>query len=358
MKKLATLMLAASFLVPSMMPAPASAAPEYTLSLSLMFPPIHNRWHKAIKPFVEEIEKRSEGRIKIEPYFAEALCKAADSYESVKTGVADMAEFCYDMAPGQFPFHERAFTLVSPDRSLDNTGEWMAEMEKRFPDILKEVEGVKMLFSHAVNVGMLVGTKDPINSLEDFKSRKINIDGDAQASGKVASLGASVVNIPTSDLFMALQQGVVDGTTCDFEILVSRRFGEVIKHMTLLNTAASAFTMIMNEDVYNDMPEDLRKIIDEVSVEYGTKAFNKFWADGQYTALERWTKEYGGTVHMLSADEYKKANELMQPVMKEWVDVVTKAGLPGAELEKAFRELEQKYAQPWSESKAASYVKK
>jgi len=128
--------------------------------------------------------------------------------------------------------------------------------------------------------------------------------------------------------------------------------------LQLLNTAASAFTMIMNEDVYNDMPEDLRKIIDEVSIEYGTKAFNKFWADGQYTALEKWTKEYGGTVHMLTAEEYKKANELMQPVMKEWIDVVTKAGLPGVELEKAFRELEQKYAQPWSESKAASYVKK
>ncbi|MGN1038089.1 MAG: TRAP transporter substrate-binding protein [Mailhella sp.] len=358
MKKLAALILAASFIVPCMTPAPASAAPEYTFSLSLMFPPIHNRWKNAIKPWVEEIEKRSQGRIKIEPYFAEALCKAADSYEAVKTGVADMAEFCYDMAPGQFPFHERAFTLVSPDRSLDNTGEWMNEMEKRFPSILKEVSGVKMLFSHAVNVGMLVGTKAPITSLEDFKNRKINVDGDAQASGKVASLGASVVSIPTSDLFMALQQGVVDGTTCDFEILVSRRFGEVVKHMTLLNTAASAFTMIMNEDVYNDLPEDLRKVIDEVSLEYGTKAFNKFWAEGQYTALEKWAKDYGGTVHILSADDYKKANELMQPVMQQWIDVVNKAGLPGEELEKAFRELEAKYTKPWAESRAASYVKK
>ncbi len=331
---------------------------KYVLSLSLMIPPVHNRWNYAIKPWIEELNRRSGGRIIVEPYFAEALSKAADSYQSVSLGIADLAEFVYDMSPGQFPFHERSMTLVSPDRSLENPAMLLAEMEKAFPEVMEEVKDVKVLFSHIVNVGMLVGTKEPITSLEDFKNRKINVDGDAQASQKLSALGASVVYIPTSDVFMSLQQGVVDGTTCDFDLLVSRRFGDVIKHMTLVNTAAASFAMVMNKDVYNSLPKDLQKIFDEVSAEYGTKKFNDFWASSQYRSLHTWMEKMGGKVHMLTDNEYKIARDKTESVGDEWVKVVNQAGLPGEKLRAKFMELQEIYTKPWAESQLAQELKK
>lgn len=69
--------------------SPAMAAPEYILSLNLAIAPIHNRWTRALKPWADEIEKRSEGRIVIEPYFAQAISKQAEVVESVRTGIAD-----------------------------------------------------------------------------------------------------------------------------------------------------------------------------------------------------------------------------------------------------------------------------
>ena len=62
-KFLCSTLLALGFLLPSS----AQAAPEYVLSLNLPIPPIHTRWQGPLKAWVDEVEKRSEGRLKIEP---------------------------------------------------------------------------------------------------------------------------------------------------------------------------------------------------------------------------------------------------------------------------------------------------
>lgn len=74
---------AATMLLPGAFRQAAHAAePEFTFSLNLAIPPTHQRWTQAIKPWVEEIEKRSAGRIKIEPYFAGALSSQQEVMES------------------------------------------------------------------------------------------------------------------------------------------------------------------------------------------------------------------------------------------------------------------------------------
>ena len=78
MKRFLVLIMASVFFASGMPPAKSRAAEEYVLSLNLPIPPIHNRWHFALKQWTEELNKRSSGRIRVEPYFAEALSKEAD----------------------------------------------------------------------------------------------------------------------------------------------------------------------------------------------------------------------------------------------------------------------------------------
>ena len=286
MKRFLVLIMASVFFASGMPPAESRAAEEYVLSLNLPIPPIHNRWHFALKQWTEELNKRSSGRIRVEPYFAEALSKEADAFESVKDGISDMAEFSYDVAVGQFPF-----------------------------------------------VGMLIGSKEPITSLADFKGKKINVLGDYQVANKLRAFGASVVNIPMADVFMSMQQGVIDATSCDYDLLVSRRLGDVVKHVTLVNTTGLVFAVVMNKDVYDGMPDDLKQIVDSVSGEYGRTLFKAFWEKKQYESLNTWVSDMGGTLHVLSDADYAEADRLTEPVMREWIDIVTKTGLPGKAIE-------------------------
>lgn len=349
MKRFLATLLSALVLAVGLGSSPAPAA-EYVLTLNLPIPPIHNRWHYALKPWADELHKRSGGRILVEPYFAEALSKEADAYESVRSGVSDLAEFSYDVAVGQFPFHERIFTLVRPSRSLEDPTRMILEMQQAFPQVREELSSVKVLFSHALTVGMLIGSKEPITSLAAFKGKKINVLGDYQIANKLSAFGASVVSIPMADVFMSMQQGVIDASSCDYDLLVSRRLGDVVKHVTLVNTTGLAFALVMNKEVYDGLPQDLRAVIDDVSGEYGRKLFSDFWEKKQYESLNAWINEMGGTLHVLSDDDYAQADALVEPVMAEWADIVSKAGLPGREMAAKFREFEEKYAKPWKDS--------
>lgn len=338
--------------------SPASAAEEYRLSLNLPIPPIHSRWNNALKPWFDELTKRSDGRIVVEPYFAEAISKQSESMDSVRNGLADFTESAFSVAIGQFPFYERVFDVSDLGRSQEQANTILHEMEKSFPKVRDELKGVKMLFTHTLPIGMLIGTKKPITKLDDLKGMKIAVIGGATTAARLKALGISVVNIPIIDIFMSLQQGIIDGSMVDFQLLTSRRFGDILKHVTLLSIHGGMFYGCMNEDVYNSMPADLQKLIDDMSGEYAEKRFADFWHQDQYDSLKKWQTEMGGKLYMLSDEDYARANEMVKPVEAEWIEMVSKNGLPGAEMLKRFRELEKQYHPMWKDSEVVkNYLK-
>ena len=87
-RTLLTLTLAAALCLPALFAQKSAAEEPIVLTFNLGMPPIHQRWVNAIKPWCDELEKRSNGRIKIEPYFANALGKRSDAMDSVRTGIA------------------------------------------------------------------------------------------------------------------------------------------------------------------------------------------------------------------------------------------------------------------------------
>lgn len=349
----AAAMLATFFSSPSV----SSAAEEYRLSLNLPIPPIHTRWKDALKPWCDELTRRSGGRIVVEPYFAEAISKQSESMDSVRDGLADMTESLFTVAVGQFPFFERVWSIPDPARAIERPTAILHEMQKSFPQVMEECSGVKMLFTHAQIMGTVLGTKTPVKSLEDLKGMKIASIGGSIAVERLKALGASVVSIPMADFYMSLQQGIIDGCMVDFNMMVSRRLGDVLKHVTLLSIAGGDFYCCMNQDTYDSLPEDLQKIIDELSGDYATELLTRYWERDQYTCLETWKKEMGGAIHMLSEEDYARVRKLMVPTDQQWVHELNEFGLPGEEMLKRFRALEAEYDPVWKDAVVAKYMK-
>lgn len=338
---------------------PAYAADPIVLTLNLGMPPVHQRWVKAIKPWCDEIEKRSQGRLKVEPYFADALGKRSEALNSVRTGIADLAEAPFSTNPGQFPFHSQIFSAGRPGLSLENSQALMQELYARFPQLLNtELKGARLLFTHSYPVGDCVMTKKaPVRTLAELKGKKIAFQGGGLRFDVMKALGASVVGMSMADLYQALQSGIVDGIVMDFDPLISRRYGEEIKHVTLLNITGTGFYMAMNPQTYDALPPDLQKIMDDVSGEFANQLLETFWAENVYGSLEKWIKEMGGTVYMLSDADYAEADKLTAPAIDVWFEGIGKTGLPSDELKKSFQELELKYFKPWKDSESAKFVK-
>ena len=177
------------------------------------------------------------------------------------------------------------------------------------------------------------------------------------------------VIVPAAEIFLRIASvtgerpiivptiGIIDGIVMDFDPLISRRYGEEVKHVTLLNITGTAFYVVMNQERYDSLPDDLKAIVDDMSQNYGPNLLEKFWAENVYGSLDKWIKDMGGTVHVLSDEDYARADKLAAVPAQAWFKSLDKAGYRGAELEKTFHQLEAKYFTPWRQSEAYRYVK-
>ena len=208
------------------------------------------------------------------------------------------------------------------------------------PNIAKAVEKAKKQFAGC-----------------EIKGKKLGFEGGGLRFETMQALGASVVGMNMSDLYQAMQGGIIDGIVMDFDPLISRRYGEEVKHVTLLNITGTAFYVVMNQERYDSLPDDLKAIVDDMSQNYGPNLLEKFWAENVYGSLDKWIKEMGGTVHVLSDEDYARADKLAAVPAQAWFKSLDKAGYRGAELEKTFHQLEAKYFTPWRQSEAYRYVK-
>lgn len=343
---------AATMLLPGAFRQAAHAAePEFTFSLNLAIPPTHQRWTQAIKPWVEEIEKRSAGRIKIEPYFAGALSSQQEVMESVRNGIADMGESSYAVGVGRFLFHEQLYSIVRPSRSLEDPAAMAEAMEKAFPEAAaRDWEGTRYLLTEGMPVGVCIGTNKKITRLEDLRGLKLGVPGGGIALDRARAMGITVVGINMPDMYMSIEKGVIEGFIGDPDVITARRLGELVKYYTLLNLRGSLFYLTMNQDSYDSLPDDLKKVVDDVSGDFARKLFTDFWNGTQYNSLKRYVTEMKGELLVLSDEDYAKADKLLEPIDQLWVDAMNRADMPGEAMLAKFRELEETYTAPWAES--------
>ena len=109
---------------------------------------------------------------------------------------------------------------------------------------------------------------------------------------------------------MSLEKGVVDGTSADFDVLVSRGWGKVVRHANGLNIGSVVFCLNMNKDVYNSLPEDVQATIDELSGDWGVKLFTNFWKEMDIKSWKTWETKFGGQTHYFTQKELDKMDEL------------------------------------------------
>lgn len=350
MKKL--LLSAISMIMLLGSPLYASCA-EYDLTLNLPIPSTNSKWTFFLKPWVEELEKRSQGRIHIETYFAGALSPMSECFNSVKEGLADMTEAVLGNSHGQFPYHERTWEAADPALALTQGTEIMRVIQKEFPQVMDEFSGTKLLFTYDLNSEHVIGTKTPVKKLSDFKGLKIATWGGPITSLRIKALDAVPVPMAPPDIYMALQSGIVDGVLANSSMLISWRYADMIKHLTCINMLGASVFAVMNQDTYDSMPDDLKKVIDEMCGQTTDELFDKY-REVELMYIKEWQDKYGGQLHLLSDQEYEEVRHRFEPADKAWIKALDEAGLPGEKIFNRIRELQKSNEVDWKNS---PYVK-
>ncbi|MBR9882517.1 TRAP transporter substrate-binding protein [Marinobacterium sp. AK27] len=223
----------------------------------------------------DNIETMSGGRIAVKMMYAGEGISTNGIFGAVKNGLITMGAPFQPMHAGEM---SEGIIEVGLPGGTDNPAELMDLFyEKGFGDVLSEAyaaHGIKYLDPY-IQPPVYIITKEPINSVEDFKGLKIRAPG---AYGKfLRNLGASPVNLTWSEIYTALSTGVIDGSIGSN--LIDHRDGnhvEVAKYMYRLPLAgAQVLPVIVNQKAWDALPADLQAIVSAATVVHAKDQLTK-----------------------------------------------------------------------------------
>ena len=312
-------------LVACLLPAPSSAADVIRLKYANFSPPTHglsvlsDQWCK-------ELEKRTDGRVKVAYFPAGTLVSANQTYDGVVKGIVDIGFSIMSYTPGRMPLSE---VIVLPLGY--KTGAQATRMANAFYNKFKpkEYDDVKLYYLHAHGPGFF-HTKTAVNKIEDLKG--LRIKSDANTSKVVAAAGGTPTTMPMLETYDALKRGLADGVLLPIETLKGWKFGEVCKftYINHGNAYGNGFFIAMNKERWNAMPKDIQQIIDKLNEEWFEKQA-KVWNDMDEEGLE-FAKTTGQKIVYASPEEETKMRARMTPVLDAYVKSMKEKGLQGEEV--------------------------
>lgn len=326
MKKFNPLFLAMLFLALSLIPVSSFAQPT-VLRLTTQNSENNLSSVKALRPWIEQVEKATKGKVKIQVYYSQTLAKGKESWKAVKSGIADIGWCPQGYWPGLTPLADVITLPGLPFRTAEKGSEMLWRLYSQSPEMQKEFEDVKVLLLHTSDPYILITRKKPVQNLEDLKGMKIRTFG-SNLTTQVKSLGAVPVSIPMPDNYTALQKGVIDGMGSPWEAINGFRFYEVVDHYTEVPFGPLYFSVSMNKNVWNKLDKETQDAIMSVSGLEGAKFWGKNFFDSAKEAAIESAAKVGKKIEILSLSEAERQRwvALSQPIWDNWVKANEKKG--------------------------------
>jgi TRAP-type C4-dicarboxylate transport system substrate-binding protein len=294
------------------------------LSYSIFFPAPHKNTVLAGE-WAKEVEKRTNGRVKITIYPGGTLTPADKCYDGVEKGISDIGMSVLSYTMGKFPLSEVIDLPLGYKTAVAATTLINRYYAKFKP---KELDGTQVMYFHAHGPGFL-HTKEAVRKMDDLKCKKIRCTG--MAAKVVAALGAVPVAMPMGETYDALNRGMVDGSMAPQESLQGWKWGEVVKFTTECVGAAysTGFFVVMNKEKWNKLSPDIQKIITQVNEEWIEKS-GRNWDEIEKAGRD-FTLKLGNQIIPLSQEENERWAKAVQPILADYVNRMKAKGLPGDE---------------------------
>lgn len=244
------------------MQTPVQAA-DVTLRFAHFWPAVAGANKDLYQVWADTVQKESNGRIKVEIYPSGTLAKPPAQYEAIKSRIADMTATVQGYSANRFPLTQ----IVELPGMIKSAEQGSCIIQSLYDEglISSEYQDTKPLFLFTHGPG-LIHTKDKfINKPSDLAGLRIRRPTTV-VGNLLEELGAQPVGMPAPQSYQAMQRGVIDGVALPWEGALSFRLNELAHaHTELGGLYTLSFIVTMNNDVYNSLPADLKKVIDHNS---------------------------------------------------------------------------------------------
>lgn len=246
---------------------PGHAADTYTLSIATWGAPSHPHEKFFVQPFIDLVQKNSEGRIKFKYFSRGTMVQQHTVPNAVATGTVDIALTIMDTWAGRFKDASVTSTPVwnlsmqQSDKALAPGQPILKYFEKQFA---KDRVTVLALWDAGPTV---IVSKVPIHEPDDIKGKVIRSlsKGGAEV---LQALGAAPVVLNVGEVYGALQRGTIDGAMNGMQGAVGLKYSEVTKYVLtpngVMGTLISGY--VMNTRKLESLPPELQKVVLDAAI--------------------------------------------------------------------------------------------
>jgi TRAP-type C4-dicarboxylate transport system substrate-binding protein len=337
LKRLILIFIAITFLFSLNLSIPKNAHSQATITLKYAnFPPAPTFPCVQMERWAKEVEKRTNGKVKVQTFPGGTLLPAKSIFDGVISGQADIGNFAMSYQPGRFPISE-AIDLPVGFSSAKAASLALLDLVEKYN--AKEFEKVKILTMFTCPPANIM-TKTPVKSLKDLKGMELRVGG-TQAD-IIKNLGGIPVAMPQSDTPEAIQKGVVKGHVSSMEVLKDFNYAAYTPNVTIANLWVVTFAVVMNKDKWNSLPADVKKLFDDMKREQAE--WTGKYVDDHVQESLAWSKQkYNLQIYELSASEKAEIPKLLNPIIDAYVKKVNALGFPGDQILKDVYSLKAKY---------------
>ncbi len=248
-------------------------AKEITLRIGSGHPPGVVYAGLMINYFQKELKKRVEANTDHTVNFVEgysgSIVKVTEVLEGVQDGILDIGGFCYCFEPSNLPLH--AFQVMMPFGTMDpeKSLKIAQEVYKEVPYLTNVFEEKfnQVLLSRIADGGYNLGTSFPWKDLSDLKGQKIA--GAGLNLNWLRLAGVSEVQSSLATAYTEMKTNVYEGWIMFPSAWVNLKLYEPGPYYTLIGFGSMTWHgLTINKDTYNELPDDFKKILHEVSADF------------------------------------------------------------------------------------------
>ncbi len=292
----------------------------------------------AVRWWMDEVEKRTDGKVDFTRIFGGALGKLSGQPENIKVGAFDLGEFSPVYNPGLFPLANVTSLPFMSDDPLAHAKAGHELFQTETVEAEFTAMNQKYLFPGLWTSIQLL-SHDPIRSIDDLKNAKIRAHGGAAEILK--ELDITVYGIPWGELPAAAERKVVTaaiiGSPAD---AYAFGFGEIFSYWDDEDWFFFPMPVTINLDTWNAIPADVQAVIEDLNDEMVEKARSLL----EVAEIESHAKLSEQT-EVVKLDDAEKAKmlDVRNAAWQNWVDAREKDGLPGQAVLDDFLKLLEKH---------------
>lgn len=265
--------------------------------------------------FKKLVEERTKGRVKVEVFPNSTLFKDKEELEALQIGAVQMLA----PVPGKFgPMGVKEFEVFDLPyifKDIDAVHRFARGPEGSA--LLKKLEPRGLVgLSYWDNGFRVMSANKPIRTPGDMRGLKMRINSSKVNAAIMKSVGALPQSMAFSEVYQALQTGVVDGTEGPLSNLYTQKQYEVQKHVSLTYHTISNYVVVANKKFWDGLPADIRATL-ELAMKESTEFNDKIAEKDEAIALAAIKASGKSEVYAPSAAEREQWAKVMLPVHKE-----------------------------------------